>query len=284
MEDSSRMGRPDGVWVKNLPKYQLMMPYFMRTKAESWALYQALIKAENGILFAERMSKELGHKVTFFHFILHALFKTHVAYPDLNRFVKGGRIYRRNGIWFSFSVKKELSTKASVSVVKREFKPDFTLEDTVRAARRDIGESRSKKRDAAEREVRKYLWFPRSIIKMCFPFYKFRDEYGLLSAKYMKREVLFSSAFLANLGTFELDAAYHHLYEVGTCPLFLNIGVIEDRPVVEEEKIVARKILPIKITLDERVVDGFYYARGLAYFREQLENPEKLLEPAGLVE
>ena len=278
------MGRPDGVKVADIPRYQRMMPYFMRNKYESWALYEIPIKAEKGMELTERLSEELGEKVTFFHLILHSLFKLHVAYPKINRFVKGGRIWQRKGIWFSFSVKKEFTTKAGVSVVKREFKPEYTLLDTIRIARRDIKKSRTEKRDRAEKEVRKYLWLPNWFIKLGFPFFKFMDEYGFLSGKYMRKEVLYSSVFFANLGTFGMDAAYHHLYEVGTCPLFLNIGVIEDRPVVENGKIVIRKIIPIKVTLDERVTDGFYYGRGLKYLIDQLENPEKLLETAHLVE
>ena len=122
------------------------------------------------------------------------------------------------------------------------------------------------------------------MIRTAYPFYKFMDEHGLMTASYMRKEPLYSSAFFANVGTFEMDAGYHHLYEVGTTSIFMVVGYIKDQAVTENGRVVCRPVFPIKVTVDERMEDGFYLGRCMKYFVDGLENPEKLLAPAELVE
>ncbi len=275
------MGRSDGVRVKGVPSYRRIMPFFMKTKQDSLINYTVDVNAENIQAFADRMSEEYGMHVTIFHLVLHSLFKTHAAYPDLNRFVKGSVLWQRKGIWFSFSVKKEFITTSPISILKRKFKPDFTLKDTVKAASKDTSDGRNlKKKDQAEKESNMFLWIPAPILKMLYPIYEFMDEYGLLPDSIVRTDPLYTSAFIANVGAFDADTGYHHLYELGTISMFVVLGAIKKIPVVEDDKVVSRLVLPFKVSADERVVDGFYYYHAMDYFRDQMEEPEKLLEPA----
>lgn len=279
------MGRPDGTIVKDIPSYRRMMPYFLKTKAESLTYHYPMIRAEKALEMADRLSVEMGEKVSIFPLVLHSLAKTLHAYPRSNRFVKGGRHYQRNGVWFSFSVKKEMTARSSISVVKREFKKEFTLQDTIRAAKATIRDGKDKRKvDPAEKETKSYLRFPSFLIKLGFPVYKFMDEHGLFSRSYVEKEPMYASAFLANVGSFNADAGYHHLYEIGTITLFLVIGKVQDMVVAENGVPVVRKILPVKVTFDERAEDGLYCSRGMDYFVDQIENPEKLLEPVTVME
>jgi pyruvate/2-oxoglutarate dehydrogenase complex dihydrolipoamide acyltransferase (E2) component len=110
------------------------------------------------------------------------------------------------------------------------------------------------------------------------------DDYGFLPKSYVKNDPLHASVFIANVGAFEADAGYHHLYEIGTIPMFIVLGKVRKIPVAEGDKVFARSCIPLKVTADERVVDGFYYYTALDYFRDQLLDPERLLEPAELVD
>ncbi|MGA1866043.1 MAG: hypothetical protein ACMUFK_01100 [Thermoplasmatota archaeon] len=273
------MGRPDGTVVRNLPTYRRMMPYFLKHKYMSLYYWDHEFLAEPGLAFAERMSREYDEKVTYFHLFLHSLLKTFYAYPGVNRFVKGGKIYDRKGIYFSFSVKKEMTKEAKISIVKKEFKPQFTLLDTVKATRKEVKEVRSGKKDEGEKEAKRFLVFPGFLIKIAYPFYKFMDEYGLFTRNFIEKEVLNSSAFIANLGSFDCDAVFHHLYEVGTITNFYSIGAIREKVVAENGIPVVRKVCPVRATVDERGEDGFYYFKAFEYFRIQLEEPENLLKP-----
>jgi len=57
----------------------------------------------------------------------------------------------------------------------------------------------------------------------------------------------------------------------------LGIGKIEDRPVVKDGQIMIRKIMPLSLAFDHRVVDGVEAARFLRVVIEHLEDPNLML-------
>jgi pyruvate dehydrogenase E2 component (dihydrolipoamide acetyltransferase) len=57
----------------------------------------------------------------------------------------------------------------------------------------------------------------------------------------------------------------------------LGIGKIQDRPVVRDGKVVVRKILPLSLSFDHRVVDGAEAARFLSTVIARLEDPDLIL-------
>ncbi len=57
----------------------------------------------------------------------------------------------------------------------------------------------------------------------------------------------------------------------------LGVGRIQDRPVIQDEKVVVRKILPLSISFDHRVVDGAEAARFLDTIIRRLEDPDLIL-------
>ena len=84
---------------------------------------------------------------------------------------------------------------------------------------------------------------------------------------------MFSSAVVSNLGSLKTDAAFHHLYEHGNCPLFLVVGRVRPTPVVHDGEIQIRQILPLRWTFDERIEDGLYAGRSAELLRRRLEDP-----------
>ncbi len=60
----------------------------------------------------------------------------------------------------------------------------------------------------------------------------------------------------------------------------LGLGKIEDRAVVKNGQIVVRKIMPLSLAFDHRVIDGVEAGRFLGVVIEQLENPDLILAQA----
>ncbi len=60
----------------------------------------------------------------------------------------------------------------------------------------------------------------------------------------------------------------------------LGVGKIEDRAVVRNGQIVVRKIMPLSLAFDHRVIDGVEAGRFLGVVIEQLENPDLILAQA----
>jgi pyruvate dehydrogenase E2 component (dihydrolipoamide acetyltransferase) len=57
----------------------------------------------------------------------------------------------------------------------------------------------------------------------------------------------------------------------------LGLGAIEQRPVVEDDAVVARKTLPLSLSIDHRVVDGAVAAEFVNTVKEYLADPRLLL-------
>jgi pyruvate dehydrogenase E2 component (dihydrolipoamide acetyltransferase) len=57
----------------------------------------------------------------------------------------------------------------------------------------------------------------------------------------------------------------------------LGIGKIEDRPVVHDGQIMIRKIMPLSLAFDHRIVDGVEAARFLNVVIDHLKDPNLIL-------
>jgi len=94
-----------------------------------------------------------------------------------------------------------------------------------------------------------------------------------------KIDPLHCSAFFANLGSVGIDAPFHHLYEWGTCSLFVAIGKIGKKLTLDKSgNPVVRDMVDVKVSLDERIADGYYFARAFDIYKGYIENPETLFE------
>jgi hypothetical protein len=101
------------------------------------------------------------------------------------------------------------------------------------------------------------------------------DRINLLPGWYIRPDPMYTSMFVANLGSVGLDRTSHHLYEYGTAAMFAALGAPRKQLVPDRAgNPVVRDILEVRWSLDERVNDGLYCARGLAHLKRIFESPE----------
>jgi len=91
----------------------------------------------------------------------------------------------------------------------------------------------------------------------------------LLPKKMIDDDPLFTSVFIANLGSVGLDAGYHHLWEYGTCSAFGVIGKVHERAD-------GKRVMNVQYSYDERVEDGLYAATTMGQIKDKLEKPSEL--------
>lgn len=82
------------------------------------------------------------------------------------------------------------------------------------------------------------------------------------------------------MGSLGIRPIYHHLYDFGNLPVFGAFGCKRRaNEVLENGTVVQCKYINIKFVLDERIVDGYYYATFFKYYRSLLRHPELLDSP-----
>jgi hypothetical protein len=115
------------------------------------------------------------------------------------------------------------------------------------------------------------------VLRVLFKAFLALDYFGLLPGWFMRDDGMFTSVFIANLGSIGMKPGYHHLYEWGNAPIFLMFGAIEERVVVENGAMTPARILPIRVSYDERIDDGMTAQAGINVLRKVLGDPERWL-------
>jgi hypothetical protein len=276
------LSRPDGDRVRDESVLRRFIPFVMPGRNESCVFFEQQLDVGATLAhLSQRNARETGgRKWSFFHVVLAALGRTLEERPKLNRFVVGRRLYQRRAIELSFAVKKRFEDDAPLTTVKTSLGKGATLDDVAERIDRAVGAGRGEARTTSEGEMGLLIRLPRFLVRLAMALQRAADYFGLLPAAMIRTDPLYASAFVANLGSVGIDAAYHHLYEYGTVPLFVAIGRIRKGLVVSESgETQVRDVVTLRFSFDERVADGFYCARSLELFQRLVENPQLLESP-----
>ncbi|MBA3392977.1 MAG: 2-oxo acid dehydrogenase subunit E2 [Deltaproteobacteria bacterium] len=265
-------GPHDGTRVAVHP-YRRMMGFLMRGRNESAVYFEQHLDVTRTLAWLETRNASGSTRTTLFHLVLHALATVLHDRARLNRFTVGRRTYQRTGVFLSFAAKKAMSDDAPLATIKRRFAPGEHLDDLVTQLGGEVADARAAKPTAMDKEVEVLLALPGFLLAFSMAAVRRLYAWGLAPRSLVDTDPLYTSAFVANLGSLEIDAAYHHLYEHGNCPLFVTIGQITPTPAVDGDRIVVRPMLTIRYTFDERVEDGLYCARALELLKQRVEDP-----------
>ena len=249
--------------------YRRMMSFLMRGRNESAVYIEQRVDLTRTLPWLERWNQSHpGAHATLFHLYLHALARMLHERERLNRFTVGRRTYQRTGVYLSFAAKKAMSDDAPLATIKRKFVAGETFEQLVTSLTGEIGAARDARPSAMDRELKILLALPGFLLAFLIGLLGVLYRWGLAPKSLIETDPLYTSAFVANLGSLKLDAAYHHLYEHGNCPLFATLGKVTSSELV------------VRYTFDERVEDGLYGARCLQLIAQRIEDPDQALDTA----
>lgn len=252
--------------------YRRMMSFLLRRRNESAVYFEQHLDLSKSLPWLEARGAKL------FQLILHALAATLHDRERLNRFTVGHRTFQRDGVYLSFAAKKAMSDDAPLATIKRRFERGETFATLGAALGGNVAEARSEKKSQIDKELAVLLRLPSPVLGASIRLLRGLYGVGLAPRALIDSDPMHTSAFVANLGSIKIDAAYHHLYEHGTCPLFVTIGQVTHVPVVIDGAIVARPTVTLRYTFDERVEDGLYCARALKLFAERVEDPASWID------
>lgn len=299
-----RGDRKDAVWLRDIDILQGFMPYLYPNRADNEAFIQERIELDNINTYIERKNRELfggddGREVgvafaagadadaiaaeepyKLFYVLLAALVKTITLRPKMNRFVKGGRVYQRDKLSLAFVVKKKFSDNGAEALAFIEFDENTTIEDVRRKLSEEINQCRGAKKDNSTEKMGMFLKMPRWLLRFAMWIIHKLDYYGKVPNALIKADPNYATCMVTNLGSIGLKAGYHHLSNWGTNSIFVIIGEKKMSPIFDENgNVTMKETLDLGLTLDERIADGYYYAKTVRLLKYLLQNPQ-LLETA----
>ena len=274
--------RIDATLVRDNDPLHFFMPYLYPNRADNEAVLQEEVDltALNAFL-AEKNKGRSTDKYTLMHAVCTALVRTITLRPKLNYFVKGNRLYKRNDISLSFVVKKQFADTGKEALAFRKFGPETTIDSLHQTIMEEIHDCRSDKVDNSTAGMELFTHFPRWLMRIAMRILFLLDYYGRVPQALIKADPNYSTVLISNLGSIKLSANYHHLSNWGTCSLFLVIGEKHMAPIFQPDgSYEMHEVVNLSITLDERIADGYYYAKSIQIFKHLLQHPELLNERA----
>ena len=259
--------RRDRDITREVPAYRRMLAHVTPDRDAASVSFRQSLDLSKTLPWLEAESERLGHKVSLLHLYLAAAGRVLNERPRLNRYCTGTRFFQRDGVWASVSAKKSLEDGAKVVMLKV---PLLATDDPNQVRERLAVELDAGRRGETldqEKEHALFMRLPDFLIGWLVGLATWLDRRHWLPSILADPDPLFSSLVVANLGSVGLDAAYHHLYEWGNCPLFVVIGRIDGTRV------------DLEYTFDERVEDGLYCALSLKKLVGWVEDPETLRSP-----
>lgn len=271
--------RKDGVWLRDLPAMNQIMPPLMPNRADNEAYVNVDIDLRPLDAYLEK--KNAGReedKYTYFHLISAAAAKAFILRPRMNRFICNNRIYQRNKVTVAFVVKKKFEDKSEEGLAFLEYKPGDTIDsfhnsimDVIHQTRRvDVKDTSSGAMDLLVK-------LPHFLTVWIVKFIRFLDRFGWAPESMIGTDPNHAAVFLSNLGSIGLECGYHHLVNWGTNSCFIVVG--KKHMTMTYDKAGngdLHEVIPLGITLDERIADGYYYAGTVALVKELLAHPELL--------
>ena len=279
-----KMGdRSDAVWLKDIPSMNRIMPSIMPNRADNEAYINFDVDYRPVEAYLQKKNEgKTEDKYTFFHVISCAAGKAFVLRPLMNRFVCNHRMYQRNDISVAFTVKKRFSDKSEESLAFFKFDPKDTMDSYHKKIMKVIHDTkRDDIADTSTGAMDLVSKLPQWLINAIAAFVLWLDKHGWAPQSLIGSDPNHASIFLSNLGSIGLECGYHHLVNWGTNSCFIVIGKKQLKmQYLEDGTPDLHEVIPIGITLDERIADGYYYSGTVALVKELLSHPELLDAPA----
>lgn len=283
------MERPKRQWgdrqearrIRDLDPVHQLMPYFLPKRCDAEVYMHEKVDVTNTLQYIKTQN-ELNpeHKMTLFHVVLAGMSKTIIHMPYLNRFISGKRFYERHEVSLSFVVKKQFTEKGEESLMILKTKEDTTLNEISRKVAEEVKGIRETGGNQLDRVLYFLVRFPRPVLILFTTLLNILEYYGKMPKFLWEMDPYYCTVLLANLGSIKIGAPYHHLNNYGTNSIMVTIGEIHKELIPDKDgSLHLRDIMEMGITIDERIGDGYYFAKSINMLKHLLQNPELLESP-----
>ena len=277
--------RKEGRLLRALPAFAKFVPFIMPTRNDACNQYEESFEVSD----VDRRLRKLrvdGYKgIGILHFIIAAYIRGVSMLPGMNRFIVGRRIYARDNIEVVMTVKRSLAIDATETTIKVVFEPTDTIFDVYRKMSEKIDEIKTVEGNNNTEDVAEAMCkAPRFLLRFALTILRIMDYFGWLPQSLLDASPFHGSMIITDLGSLRIGPIYHHIYNFGTLPVFISFGAKRHAYELDRHgNMVDRKYVDCKFVMDERTVDGHYYAQFLQAFRYICQHPEIVETPPSKV-
>ena len=276
--------RRDGRKVK-APGLQTVMTCLFPNRTDSEVFLSDNIDVTELLKYLEeKNASHPEYKITLFHCFVTAMARLCRERPLLNRFIQGGNIYERYEVSLSFVAKRRFTDHSEETLMFLTPKDTDTLDEVAKKIIGDVQEARKSEHSTGgiDELLDKFAAMPRPLMMFLVWIIRCMDFWGVNPKFLTDGDPNYSTVLLSNLGSIKCKSVYHHLNNYGTNSIMLTIGTIhKEKVLMEDLSEQIRDVVDIGVTIDERIGDGFYFARSIKLIKHIFAHPELLEKPLG---
>lgn len=274
--------RVDGRRIRSLPAMSQVSPYIMVNRNEASNLFETSLEITHVDRYIRQKRREGLTNFGITHVLLACYLRAMCKYPGINRFLSGQKVYSRgDDVQYCMTVKKEMSADAPDTVIKVHLSMHDTAESVYKKLQAAVEEVKNTPLDSSFDDTARLLTLiPGVFLKFVVWLLRTLDYFGLLPKFLLEVSPFHGSLFFTSMGSLGIPPVYHHLYDFGNMPVFGAFGCKRrTTEILEDGTVISRKYVDVKFTLDERIVDGYYYAAFFKHYMRLLRHPELLDQP-----
>ncbi|MBO5620196.1 MAG: 2-oxo acid dehydrogenase subunit E2 [Butyrivibrio sp.] len=270
--------RRDGAQLRNIDSMHYIMPLMYPNRCDNEAYMKLAIDISDTENYIKEYNKaHPDSRIAIFDVVIAAALKLVRLRPQMNRFIANQTLYQRNNITAAFTVKKEFRDDGDETLARIVAEDDDTLESISRKVREQIALCKTQNDESTE-AMNVIMKIPGKHIVGAIA--RFLDKHGWMPQSVIATDPYQCSVVLTNLGSLGLDIGYHHLMNWGTNSIFVIVGTKKNRPHFDANgNVTMKRELDLAFTIDERISDGFYYARSMKLMKMLVENPALMEGP-----
>ena len=271
--------KKEGRCVRTLDPMHYVGIYLMKDRNDATNYFSDKLDITTAEEYIKQKRENGMPDFSIMHLFLAALVRMYSQHPEMNRFVRGRRIYARNNIEIVMTVKKEMKVNADDTVVKLIYPPEATAEDVYHITNKVIKEA-LEANDDFEGVAKTLNKLPRFLMRIIAWFLEKLEFYGLVPRSLTSVSPFHGSLVVTSLGSLGIPPVYHHLYNFGNIPIFFAFGRKYKENLLQTDGSIKRvSYIDYRITCDERIADGHAYSVSLRYFNSLMRKPELLDSP-----
>ena len=273
--------RKEGRKLRTVDPIFKMMPYIMKRRSDSQNFFTEKLDITEAEKFCREQTKAGRKNFSILHVMIASYIRVVSQRPAINRFVSGQKIYARNDIEVLMTIKKKMSLDGEETSIKVKFEPTDTVYDVYDKLNKVIEENKGENDGNDMEKLVKFInrapgWIIRSFIR----FLNFLDYHGWMPKSILELSPFHGSMIITSMGSLGIRPVYHHIYDFGNLPVFVAFGAKQHGVKMDSNGEVKKyRYIEMKVTTDERICDGYYFASAFKLMKKYFENPAVLENP-----
>jgi pyruvate/2-oxoglutarate dehydrogenase complex dihydrolipoamide acyltransferase (E2) component len=247
--------------------------YRMPADGRIWGTYEADVTKTLAYM---KKKKAAGINLTLTHMLIAAVARAYRDdVPELNCFARRGKIIHRDSVGVFVSVDITESREMTGFLISRA--EEKGIDEICGIMTEKVDQYRARNESGAVTTKYVFAKIPWLLRRPVFLVIRFILATLGLPIRVIKADPnSFGSVLISNIGTHGLQYGMAAILPVSNLPVVVLMGLLEKKPVVRNDRVVIRDMLPLSCTLDHRVCDGSMGGRLARAVQRYLLDPESL--------